>query len=171
MIAHNMRKLAVIDTNVIVSGVITTVASSPTARILDGMLKAEIVYLLSEELLCEYGDALCRPAIVKRHLLTDAEIDTLLATFVMNAVWREPPPAADAPDSGDNHLWRLLASEYGSILVTGDKLLLNRPPIGHSVVSPGNFLESFNDNTVHDPAPNCPYHPPDLGLTSDPASP
>lgn len=48
-----MLKPAIIDTNIIVSGLITADADSPTARILNGMLKGEIPHLMSEELLIE----------------------------------------------------------------------------------------------------------------------
>jgi len=151
-----MRKLAVIDTNVVVSGAITTNASSPTAWILDAMLKGGIMYLLSGELLAEYSAALCRPKILRRHQLCDSEINAMLANIVLNSVWREPVSAAEAPDAGDSHLWRLLAAEYGSILVTGDKLLLDSPPTGHSVISPRDYTASFHCHTIHEPAANNP---------------
>lgn len=147
-----MLKPAIIDTNIIVSGLITADADSPTARILNGMLKGEIPHLMSEELLIEYAKILRRPELAGLHRLTDGEIDTLLAEIVANAMWREPVPAEEAPDSDDTHLWRLLASEYGSILVTGDKLLLTNPPVGHSVITPRNYVETLIRSAVHEGA-------------------
>ncbi|MYA35719.1 MAG: putative toxin-antitoxin system toxin component, PIN family [Gammaproteobacteria bacterium] len=147
-----MLKPAVIDTNIVVSGLITADAGSPIAKILDGMLKGEIPYLMSEELLIEYAKVLRRPKLANLHRLTEQEIDTLLAEIVANAMWREPVPAEEAPDSGDSHLWRLLASEYGSILVTGDKLLLSNPPASHSVVSPRNYIDNLLGDVVHERA-------------------
>ena len=147
-----MLKPAIIDTNIIVSGLITADADSPTARILNGMLKGEIPHLMSEELLIEYAKILRRPKLAGLHRLTDGEIDTLLAEIVANAMWREPVPAEEAPDSDDSHLWRLLASEYGSILVTGDKLLLTSPPVGHSVIAPRNYVETLIRSAVHEGA-------------------
>ncbi|MXY89786.1 MAG: putative toxin-antitoxin system toxin component, PIN family [Gammaproteobacteria bacterium] len=147
-----MLKPAVIDTNIVVSGLITADAGSPIAKILDGMLKGEIPYLMSEELLIEYAKVLQRPKLANLHRLTEQEIDTLLAEIVANAMWREPVPAEEAPDSGDSHLWRLLASEYGSILVTGDKLLLSNPPASHSVVSPRNYIDNLLGDVVHERA-------------------
>ncbi|MCY3564786.1 MAG: putative toxin-antitoxin system toxin component, PIN family [Gammaproteobacteria bacterium] len=145
-----MLKPAVIDTNIVVSGLITADAGSPIAKILDGMLKGEIPYLMSEELLIEYAKVLQRPKLANLHRLTEQEIDTLLAEIVANAMWREPVPAEEAPDSGDSHLWRLLASEYGSILVTGDKLLLSNPPASHSVVSPRNYIDNLLGDVIHE---------------------
>ena len=141
--ASKMLKPAVIDTNIVVSGLITGDASSPTARILGCMLRGEVLFLMSEELLAEYASALRRPRLVKLHRLTDAEIDILLAEIVANSLWREPKPTREAPDSGDNHLWRLLAAQLESILVTGDKLLLNNPPAAHSAISPRSFVELY----------------------------
>ena len=146
-----MRKIAVIDTNVIVSGAIVAGDESPAARILNQMLKGEIAYLMSEELLTEYAGVLRRPRIAALHQLPDADIDKLLARIVVNAIWREPAAAENAPDPGDGHLWRLLASEYGSILITGDKLLLGNPPSGHSVVSPRSYIESPIGDMIHEP--------------------
>lgn len=136
-----MLKPAVIDTNIVVAGLITADVNSPTARILDSMLKGEIPYLMSEELLFEYASVLRRPKLANLHQLTETEIDTLLAEIVVNAVWREPVTSEEAPDVGDNHLWRLLASEAGSILVTGDQLLAENPPETHSVISARGYAE------------------------------
>ncbi|MXX07793.1 MAG: putative toxin-antitoxin system toxin component, PIN family [Gammaproteobacteria bacterium] len=147
-----MLKPAVIDTNIVVSGLIAADAGSPIAKILDGMLKGEIPYLMSEELLIEYAKVLRRPKLAGLHQLTEQEIDTLLAEIVANAMWREPVPAEEAPDSDDSHLWRLLASEYGSILVTGDKLLLSNPPASHSAVSPRNYIDNLLGDVVHERA-------------------
>lgn len=48
-----------------------------------------------------------------------------------------------APDSGDGHLWRLLATTPDSLLATGDRALLENPPDFASVVSPRQFIESL----------------------------
>ena len=138
-----MPKPVVIDTNIIIAGLITADADSPTARILDSMLKGDIPYLMSEELLLEYSSVLRRPNLVNRHQLTETEVDTLLAEIVVNAVWREPVSTEEAPDAGDDHLWRLLAAQTGSILVTGDRLLSENPPQAHSVISARGYAESF----------------------------
>ena len=136
-----MLKPAVVDTNIIIAGLITADAASPTAGILDSMLKGEIPYLMSEELLFEYASVLRRPKLVNLHQLTETEIDTLLAEIVVNALWREPDSTEEAPDTGDNHLWRLLASQAGSILVTGDRLLAENPPAAHAVISARRYAD------------------------------
>lgn len=135
------RPLAIIDTNVIVSGLIAGDPESPVARILDGMLAAVFAFTLSPALLAEYRSVLLRPGIRRLHGLTGDEIDRLLGDIVVNAIWREPTIAAAAPDPGDDHLWALLGVHEGSVLVTGDRLLLDNPPDFASVLSPRSFLE------------------------------
>ena len=131
----------VVDTNVVVAGLLTGDPSPPTAEVLTGMLEARCVYLLSPALLSEYREVLLRPRIRSRHGLTEEEIDSLLTEVVANAIVRQPELSPDrAPARQDQHLWDLLASEQGSVLITGDKELLGWPPEGKSVVSPAVFV-------------------------------
>ncbi len=135
----------VIDTNVIVAGLITNDADSPTARILDGMLDGTVVYLMSAEFLSEYAAVLQRPKIARAHQLEEKAIDTLLTELVANSIWRELSPASNGPvtgvpDPNDGHLWSLLKSYSGSLLVTGDQLLIDNPPEQHSVMSARSFV-------------------------------
>jgi len=47
-----MQRL-VVDTNVLVAGLLTTEQASPTARIVDGLLNGRVLFLLSPRLLAE----------------------------------------------------------------------------------------------------------------------
>jgi len=130
------RAVFVVDTNVVVSGVIGTDPASPPARILDAMLDGRLLYLVSGALFAEYSDVLRRSAIARLHRRTDDEIERLLTLLAANGMWRQPAPAAAAPDSGDNHLWALLASWPDSCLVTGDRRLHDNPPQLGGVLTP-----------------------------------
>lgn len=130
----------VVDTNVVVSAFLSGEASAPP-RILRAMLAAQVAFLLSEELLGEYRRVLLRPAIQKRHGLRPAEVDSILTQLVLNCLWREASPDEHARLGSDAHLWALLATEPGSILVTGDQALIDNPPAFASVVSPRSFLK------------------------------
>ena len=131
----------VVDTNVVVAGLLTRDPHSPTARVLDGMIEASFPFLISAALLAEYREVLLRPKIGSRHGLDTDEIDSLLTEIVANAIVREPTPSPDeAPTTQDQHLWNLLASEPGTVLITGDQELLNQPPKGTSVISPAGFV-------------------------------
>lgn len=133
----------IIDTNVFVAGLISSVYTSPTVNILDAMLTGSLMYVLSPALLQEYRMVLMRPKLLKLHGLTEDEVDQLLSEITANAIWREPPISHQAPDAGDDHLWSLLLQTNDTILVTGDQLLLNKPPVNKSVITPATCLEVF----------------------------
>lgn len=105
------------------------------------MLAAQFGFLLSEELLGEYRKVLLRPAIQKRHGLGPDEVDAILTQIVLNCLWREAAAEEHAGLGSDAHLGALLATEPGSILVTGDQALIESPPAFAEVVSPRNFLK------------------------------
>ena len=133
----------VVDTNVVVAGLITGSSQSPVVSVLNGMLSGSMVFLLSPALLDEYRSVLSRPKLVKLHGLTETQLDQLLVELTANAIWREPKRGSPAPDRGDDHLWALLSAYSGSILVTGDRLLLENPPKQSSVISPTTWLNDF----------------------------
>jgi len=136
--------LLVIDTNIVVAGLLTANTAGPPARILDAMLRGDLLYLLSAELLQEYSAVLRRPRITSSHGLSDDEIDVLLAELVANSIWREPSGGPVAPDRSDDHLWALLATEPGSVLVTGDRLLLENPLPGSTMLSAREWAERLS---------------------------
>lgn len=130
----------IVDTNVVVAGLLTRDAASPVARVLDRMLAAAFPFVLSEALLAEYRGVLARPPIRARHGLDDDEIDLLLTDLVRHAIVLEPGPGVAAPEPGDQLLWDLLASRPDLVLVTGDRALLEDAAMGGRVVSPEAFL-------------------------------
>ena len=135
--------VCIIDTNVIVSGLVGIDTESHPARVLEAALDGSLLYAMSNALLDEYASVLRRPQIVRRHVQTDDRIDRLLSMLVANAIWCEPTATVNAPDRGDDHLWALLAIWPDAVLVTGDRLLLDNPPAGTSVVSSREFVDAF----------------------------
>ena len=136
-----MRWFAVIiDTNVVVAGLLTKQDASPVARILDGMLGAAFPFVLSEALLAEYRTVLVRPVLRKLHGLTVAEVEAVLTDIAQHAVVLAPAAAPPAPDPGDQLLWGLLAAKADLVLVTGDKLLLRDAGMRGRVISPIAFV-------------------------------
>jgi len=119
----------VVDTNIVVSGLLTSDSRSPTRLLLDLMLAGKRRFILSTDLLTEYRMVLLRPKIAAAHRLSAKEIDEILVRLAANAVIVEPPAAgAGMPrDLGaDEHILALLESAKDSILVTGDLALLRR---------------------------------------------
>ena len=67
-------RVVVVDTNVVVAGLLTGDDSAPTARVLNGMVAASFLFLLSSALLAEYREVLLRPKIQSRHGLSEDEM-------------------------------------------------------------------------------------------------
>lgn len=132
--------MVIVDTNVVVAGLLTADDTSPVARVLDGMLAAAFPFALSEALLAEYRAVLLRPRLKKLHGLSVADIESLLTDLAQHAIVLTPGAAPAAPDPGDQFLWDLLAAKEALVLVTGDKLLLREPAMRGRVVSPADFL-------------------------------
>ena len=138
-----MSAFFIIDTNVVVAGLLTAHADSPVVRILDGMLSASFPFVVSQALLAEYRAALARPKLQKLHGLSEAEIDVILTDLARHAIVLAPvrtEAATLAPDSGDRFLRNLLATRTDLVLVTGDKLLLLDAAMQQGVILPLTFM-------------------------------
>jgi uncharacterized protein len=119
----------VVDTNVLVAGLLTADSESPPARILNAMLEGELRFLLCVELLAEYRTVMLRKRIQRHHGLEVSEVDALLEAFATDAI------------VADNFLWQLLAARPGAGLFTGDSSLQKKPPSGTRVISPRQWLD------------------------------
>jgi predicted nucleic acid-binding protein len=132
--------IAIVDTHIVVAGLLTAEAASPVAHILDGMLAARFQFALSETLLAEYRAALLRPRIRQRHRLTESDVDLLLTDLAENAIVATAAPSGfRAPDAKDQFLWDLLAARASFVLVTGDLRLARAGDPPGRVVSPAEF--------------------------------
>jgi len=86
----------IIDTNVVVAGLLTSDENSPVAHILDAMLRATFRFVVSEALLAEYRMVLRRPALRKLHGLSITELDTVLTDLARHAIVLSPVQAESA---------------------------------------------------------------------------
>jgi len=136
-----MNKIFIIDTNVLIAGLLTKNSQSPTAKIVDSILNGKIIFILSPELLQEYFEVLSRPKLIKLHGLSDKEIEQILSEVTANAIWLEVDDEFVAPDPGDSHLWNLLMKHKDYTLVTGDQLLIEQAPLNRSVISPATYVK------------------------------
>ena len=144
--------VAVVDTNVLVGGVLAGAGPSPNGRILDAIATGSLHFVLSDVLLAEYRQVLLRLAIAQRHGLTEVELDQLLEGLVLNAMLREPPvPAKGDPPTedidplvpGDEYLVALLRAVPGAVLVTGDLRLREAVASRCSAATPAEFAASL----------------------------
>lgn len=134
------RRTVIVDTSVVVAGLLTSRDDSPVAVILDGMLEAVFPFVVSEALLAEYHTVLVRPSLRKLHGLTNAELEIILTDLAQHAIVLAPLPAPAAPDPGDQLLWELLASRADLALVTDDRVLLKHAGMRGRVISPKAFV-------------------------------
>ena len=141
-----MSSVAVIDTNVLIAGILTSDALAPTARIVDGMLSRRFAFALSEALLSEYREVLLRPRIRVRHGLDERSVDEILTRLALEAIVVEPESGSTiaAPDSGGQFLWDLLAALEHPVLVTGDGRLRKGGLPSGSALSPTLFCETVS---------------------------
>ena len=141
--------LAVIDTNVVVSGLITKDSEAVTVRLIDKMLEARFRYLLSLALLTEYRSVLLRPRIKDFHKLREKEVDRILTEIAANAIMCDSSSALfSILERGDAHLWRILSAYPEAVLVTGDLALFKQAPRTGSVISPREFMEIYEPSTA-----------------------
>jgi len=138
-----MKPAVIVDTNVLVAGLLTKYEQSPVARIVDGMLAANFAFVISEALLTEYSTVLARPKLRKLHGLSDADIDVLLIELSHHAIVLQPISAPPAPDPGDQLLWELLAVRPDLVLVTGNKLLLQSKTQAGRIITPHVFCDGW----------------------------
>ena len=149
-----MKRWTVVDTNVVVSGVLGAGAGTPPRRILEAMLRGRVRFLVSESLVFEYRRVLLLPWIVRRHGLAEGSVDELLGALLENAAVRKPgeggaaaaaaqedQPAPTVP--GDEHIIALLGVESNSLLVTGDRLLADAVGNWREVLSPAGFAATL----------------------------
>ncbi len=133
----------IVDTNIVIAGLLTSREEAPVARILDGMLSARFPFVLSEALLAEYRDVLARPRLCKAHGLNPSERETLLTEIAQHAIVLRPVQTHPAPDPGDQHLWELLAARPDLRLVTGDKRLFDDATMGTRLLDAEAFVASW----------------------------
>jgi predicted nucleic acid-binding protein len=132
--------VVVVDTNVVVAGLITADAASPVARVLDGMLATAWPFAVSEALLTEYDRVLRRPALARVHGLSSAALGDLLTDLAQHAIVLRPQPGPPAPDPAEPMLWDLLAWRDDLRLVTGDRALRAASRMAGRVLTPAEFI-------------------------------
>ena len=132
----------VIDTNVIVSALITKNPNAATTRVLELALMGEIVPLYDQDVLDEYLEVLTR----KKFKLKETPIQYIIKTITINGIdTLRTSFLEDMPDEDDRVFYELSLSEPDSLLITGNSKHFPRTP---RVVSPSEFLRIIEDNNT-----------------------
>lgn len=136
---------AVIDTNVFVSGSISSVGAS--RRIVDLWREGRFTLIMGGEQHSELAEVLHRPAIKERYALIEDEVGALLFLVDVRAVRVAPRRRLPVTvrDPKDAHLLASALGGQADYLVTGDADLLvleGDPRLGAlRIVTPRAFLE------------------------------
>ena len=122
---------AVIDTNVLVSALISKRPDSFPLTVIEQVYTGLIVPVINDEILAEYEDVLHRD----KFNLEAADINTALITFIHYGlnVNRTPLPNVKIPDPKDRVFYEVKASCPDAYLITGN---IRHFPTEPSVVTP-----------------------------------
>ena len=108
---------AVIDTNILVSALITHNSNASTVKVLESMFMNRFTPLYNDEIIEEYEDVLHR----RKFKLTEDQIRTVIDCVKQNGVDSDRfPYDGDMPDEDDMVFYEVALSEEDSFLVTGN---------------------------------------------------
>lgn len=126
---------AVIDTNVLVSALISHNPNAATVRIMELVLDGTIVPVYERDIITEYSEVLCRP---KFHL-NEADVFQLVEYFQQYGVEASRVKYNDdMPDEDDRVFYEISLGMPDSYLVTGNQ---KHFPVTPRVVTPAQMLE------------------------------
>ena len=126
---------AVIDTNVLVSALITHNPASATSKVVRLLLEGKYTPLYDKDVLEEYQEVLHRPKFKLLPGVADAIIAYIMENGIEVSRSAFPIPM---PDEDDRVFYEISLSTKDSFLVTGN---LKHYPQTPNVVSPTEFLD------------------------------
>ena len=125
---------AVIDTNVLVSALLTKSEKAPTAMVLKSVMNGHVTPLLNKEICAEYLDVLSRS---KFHF-TPSLVKQQLEAIEKRAVYAGRVKSKEVfPDADDVVFYEVALSREDSYLVTGNTKHFPKNPI---VVTPAEMM-------------------------------
>ncbi len=130
---------AVIDTNVLVSAIITHNDQSPTAKVLDYLVSGKFVPLIDKDILKEYERVLARP----KFNLPYTKVQKIINLFLEQGVLTDRTDF-EAPmiDETDRVFLEISLTVENSHLVTGN---LKHYPHISKVVTPAEFIHFLQE--------------------------
>lgn len=138
-----MTTYAVIDTNVLVSSLITSNPESPTIGIITAIHKRAITPIYSDYLFSEYKEILNR----SKFSIPENLKDDILSLFVGFGIRFEPTTTkVDMPDPDDAPIFLITMEtrELDSYLVTGN--IKHYPPMDY-IVTPKRMMEILKETS------------------------
>ena len=130
-----MKYHAVIDTNVLVSSMLTRFSDSPVVKVVSAIRNKTLVPMYNNDILAEYTEVLSRDMFHFDKQL----VGETLSLIVQNGVNCDRVPVSEVfPDPDDIVFYEVALSRDDSYLVTGN---LKHFPKNGRVVSPKDMLE------------------------------
>lgn len=102
-----MKYFAVIDTNVLVSALLSPKNDSATVQVIEKVLKREIIPLYSDEILSEYTNVLHR----KKFNFSKDAVDYLVEAIKTFGILKNP---------SDNEIYKIILEDEYNYLITGN---------------------------------------------------
>ncbi len=138
-----MEYYAVIDTNVLLSALLSKSEDSATVKVLDAVFERRIIPLYHQDILTEYDEVLHRE---KLHLREDA-IQVVLAAVRQYGVEVFPQPTGEVLIDMDDLVFYEVAMEKrddDAYLVTGNR---KHYPFRDFIVTPAEMIKIMEGNT------------------------
>ena len=133
-----MKVYAVIDTNVLVSAMLTHNLESATTKTIEAIVSGKIQPLYNPEIIEEYEDVLYR----KKFDLENDDVDQLIRFIIQAGINVERTKSNEVfTDPSDAVFYEVALSKEGSFVVTGNLKHFPKSPI---VVTPSEILEIIN---------------------------
>ena len=139
------KSLIVLDTNVIISGLLSEEDTYP-AKIINSWLLGNIKIVISPDLKQELNQVLKKPYIVDI-FHNNKHIKPIIGKLLNKATLIYPKPISKVvfSDKTDHFLLELAITSKSKIIVTGDKQVLNiKKANGIFIMSPKEFCLKFN---------------------------
>ena len=125
---------AVIDTNVLVSALITKNPEAATAKVVRLLLELEFVPLYDADIIAEYEDVLHR----SKFPILKETADALISFIIENGIESSRVDFEESmPDEDDRVFYEVSLSQDDSFLVTGN---LKHYPMSPRVITPADFV-------------------------------
>ena len=133
-----MKVYAVIDTNVLVSAMLTHNLESATTKTIEAIVTGKIMPLYNPEIIEEYEDVLYR----KKFDLDNDDVSQMIRFIIQVGINIERTKSNEVfPDPSDAVFYEVALSKEGSFVVTGNLKHFPKSPI---VVTPSEILEIIN---------------------------
>ena len=135
-----MKVFAVIDTNVIVSALLSRNGETPVVKVLQALMDKKITLMVNEEIISEYRNVLNRPKFKFPPKLISSILDEIIKNGINSQRIHSDEVFSDVKDIV---FYEVALSRPGSFLVTGNLKHFPQTPI---VVSPREMMEILNSS-------------------------